>query len=149
MILLVIWAVYAYRNIWPLATYNLAPLDVDEGVLLWVKVVLLTLVAIALPLVSTRRAPLGVPQWDARPEQTASILSIITFSWLNPLIDHAQKVKHVSLDELPPLAEYNSIEELAEVYYKVGRSLPHCHGGTHGRLTNAMQLVCGSYASSD
>ncbi|KAI0686602.1 P-loop containing nucleoside triphosphate hydrolase protein [Earliella scabrosa] len=119
-LLLIVWATYAYRDIWPLASFTSTPLDADEGILLWVKVVLLTLVAIILPLVTPRRPSSDVPQWDAtvRPEQTASILSLVTFSWLNPLVNHAQKVGHVTLEELPPLADYNAIEHLVSISEK-------------------------------
>ena len=46
------WIVYAYRDLWPLATFTLVPMDVAEGVLLWVKISILTTAAIILPLVS-------------------------------------------------------------------------------------------------
>lgn len=46
---LTIFAVYAYRDIWPLMTYTLRPLDEAEGAILWVKVALAGLVGIVLP----------------------------------------------------------------------------------------------------
>lgn len=47
--LLSAWAVYAYRDVWPLLTYHLKPLDVAEGPVIWVKISILTLAAIAIP----------------------------------------------------------------------------------------------------
>ncbi|KAI0752922.1 P-loop containing nucleoside triphosphate hydrolase protein [Daedaleopsis nitida] len=118
-ILLTMWVIYAYRDLWPLATFTLIPTDATEGNLLWVKISILTTAAIILPLLSPRSPPSHVPGRDAvRPEETASILSLVTFSWLNPLINHAQKARHVYLEELPPLAEYNSIEHLVDISYK-------------------------------
>ena len=35
-----IFACYAYRDVWPLMTFTLRPLDEQQGALLWVKVVL-------------------------------------------------------------------------------------------------------------
>ena len=145
-LLLVVWAIYAYRDIWPLASFTSTPLDADEGILLWVKVVLLTLVAIILPLVTPRRPSSDVPQWDAtvRPEQTASILSLVTFSWLNPLVNHAQKVGHVTLEELPPLADYNGIEHLVSISEKVWVLVQpsHAHGKLNINAMHSMSILC-------
>ncbi|TBU52681.1 P-loop containing nucleoside triphosphate hydrolase protein [Dichomitus squalens] len=113
IILLAIWAVYAYRDIWPLATYDLTPIDGAEGNLLWAKIGLLTLAAIVLPLISPRHTD----DLDARPEQRASIFSLVTYGWLDPLIWRAQHLKHLPFEELPPLAEYNSTDHLVETSY--------------------------------
>jgi hypothetical protein len=43
--------VLAYRDIWPLATFTLAPADAAEGALLWAKVLLSVVGAIVLPLI--------------------------------------------------------------------------------------------------
>ncbi|KAM5539773.1 hypothetical protein V8D89_006586, partial [Ganoderma adspersum] len=114
IILLATWAVYAYRDIWPLATYDLTPIDKAEGNVLWAKIGLLTLAAIVLPLISPRRTD----DPDARPEQRASIFSLITYGWLDSLIWRAQHLRHLPLEELPPLAEYNSVHKLVEDSYK-------------------------------
>ena len=45
-VLLVALAVYLYRDVWPLATYTLAPLDASEGSLLWAKLGVLSLTAV-------------------------------------------------------------------------------------------------------
>ena len=47
---LVIFSAYAYRDIWPLMTTTLAPIDRAEGRILWVKIVLLAVVALVDPL---------------------------------------------------------------------------------------------------
>ncbi|KAI1790046.1 P-loop containing nucleoside triphosphate hydrolase protein [Ganoderma leucocontextum] len=110
LVLLAAWAVYAYRDIWPLATYDLTPIDGPEGSLLWVKIGLLTLAAIVLPLISPRQT--GDPH--ARPEQRASIFSLVTYGWLDSLIWRAHHLRHLPFDDLPPLAEYNSIQQLVQ-----------------------------------
>ena len=119
IILLAMWAVYAYRDIWPLATYDLAPIDGGEGNLLWAKIGLLTLAAIVLPLISPRLTD----DPTARPEQNASIFSLVTYAWLDPLIWRARHMRYLPLDDLPPLAEYNSTEHLVAASYPVGASL--------------------------
>ncbi|KAH8997804.1 hypothetical protein EDB86DRAFT_2828663 [Lactarius hatsudake] len=49
-LLLGTFSVYAYRNIWPLLTFTLSPVDAREGALLWVRIGLLAFVAIVIPL---------------------------------------------------------------------------------------------------
>lgn len=55
LLLLVSFAVYAYRDIWPLMTYTLLPLDRAEGVILWAKVWILGFASILIPLVMPRQ----------------------------------------------------------------------------------------------
>ena len=54
-LLLGIFSVYAYRNIWPLLTFTLSPADAYEGALLWVKIGLLAFAAIVVPLLVPRQ----------------------------------------------------------------------------------------------
>ncbi|KAH8986104.1 hypothetical protein EDB92DRAFT_1818416 [Lactarius akahatsu] len=49
------FSVYAYRNIWPLLTFILSPVDAWEGPLLWVKIGLLAFAAIVIPLLVPRK----------------------------------------------------------------------------------------------
>ncbi|KAH9028261.1 hypothetical protein EDB84DRAFT_1563180 [Lactarius hengduanensis] len=49
-LLLGTFSVYAYRNIWPLLTFTLSPVDAREGALLWVRIGLLAFAAIVIPL---------------------------------------------------------------------------------------------------
>ncbi len=124
-ILLILWALYMYRDVCPLATDGHSPADEREGHLLWVKIVLLTFAAVILPLISPRRPASGVPVWDAtvRAEQTASILSIVTYSWMNPFIKfsaklHANKGK-LEQDQLPHLPVERTVEHMIDASYKV------------------------------
>ena len=54
-VLFLSWVVYAYRDLWPLATFTLRPADASEGTLLWAKVGVLTLAAVAVPLLVPRQ----------------------------------------------------------------------------------------------
>lgn len=54
VVLLLVFGVYAYRDLWPLATFNLIPADIAEGPLLWTKISLLTGIAVVIPLISPR-----------------------------------------------------------------------------------------------
>ncbi len=51
----VAWSVFAYRDLWPLATTTLTPLDIAEGSILWAKVGLLTLIGVVIPLFVPRQ----------------------------------------------------------------------------------------------
>lgn len=48
------WLVYVYRDLWPLATFTLNPLDRAEGTVLWVKIALLTINGVLAPLLIPR-----------------------------------------------------------------------------------------------
>lgn len=54
-VLLVTFGVYAYRDLWQLATFDFKPIDASEGWLLWFEIGVLALVSIAIPLFIPRR----------------------------------------------------------------------------------------------
>lgn len=55
LLLLVTFFVFAYRDLWPLATYTLRPVDAYEGGLFWAKCAVLTFTAVVIPLVIPRQ----------------------------------------------------------------------------------------------
>lgn len=55
MISILVWLILAYRDLWPLATYNLQPLDAAEGWFIWTKIGILTLSATLVPLLIPRQ----------------------------------------------------------------------------------------------
>ncbi|KAH9854915.1 multidrug resistance-associated ABC transporter [Lenzites betulinus] len=121
-LLLVTWAVYFYRDVWPLATFTLHPVDAAEGALLWAKVFILTLAAIVVPLFSPS-AYIAVdpkdPMPEVNPEQTASLISMAFYGFLDGIIFKAYRMPHLPWEELPPLADYDYARNL------VARSFPH------------------------
>jgi hypothetical protein len=54
-LLLGTFSVYAYRNIWPLLTFTLTPVDADEGALLWVRIGFLAFAAVVIPVMVPRQ----------------------------------------------------------------------------------------------
>ncbi|PCH35071.1 hypothetical protein WOLCODRAFT_145639 [Wolfiporia cocos MD-104 SS10] len=106
-LLLLTWAVYVYRDVWPLATYTHSPADAADGVLLWVKFALLTFAAVVMPLCTPHQyVPLDPEEkMTPHPTQTASILSNILYTWLDSTVIEAQRVSHLDFDRLPPLAD--------------------------------------------
>ncbi|KAI0728488.1 hypothetical protein C8Q72DRAFT_917712, partial [Fomitopsis betulina] len=121
MVLLVIWGLYVYRDVWPLATFTLTPKDNAEGVLLWARIGLLTIASIVVPLCIPRPYIPINPEESivANPEQTASILSLMLYAWLDNTVWKAFRQGHAKQDDLPPLADYDHAKNL------VMRGIPH------------------------
>ncbi|KAF8803433.1 multidrug resistance-associated ABC transporter [Phlegmacium glaucopus] len=120
LVLFVALSVYVYRDIWPLATYTQKPGDLSEGTLLWTKVIVLFITAAVIPLLIPRqyvpvdpKHPMEVPN----PEQTASILSLIMYSFLDPLIFEACRVPHLSHERLPAIPDYDYAEYLRKTAF--------------------------------
>ncbi|KDR82358.1 hypothetical protein GALMADRAFT_237629 [Galerina marginata CBS 339.88] len=115
-------AVYTYRDIWPLATYTQSPVDEAEGNILFMKIAVLVITALAIPLFIPRRYtpidpknPMPVPN----AEQTASLFSLITYTFLDSTIFLGYKVPHLGVDQLPPLADYDAAK------YRTDKAFPH------------------------
>lgn len=109
VLLLVSIAVYSYRDIWPLVTYTLAPRDEMEGNVLWAKVALVIFAGIIIPVCMPRPyIPLDSSSVQSgNPEQTASWLSIATYTFLDGIIWKAQKLTQLRPDDMPVLADYD------------------------------------------
>ncbi|KAF9564162.1 P-loop containing nucleoside triphosphate hydrolase protein [Agrocybe pediades] len=108
-------AVYVYRDLWPLATYTLEPIDREQD-MLWYKIAVISVLGLVIPLFMPYHYipvdPLH-PLPKTNPEQTASWISALTYSYLDPLISLANNVPHLRHDQLPPLADYDYAEYLA------------------------------------
>ncbi|KAG2123601.1 hypothetical protein DEU56DRAFT_829341 [Suillus clintonianus] len=114
-LLFAVFAVFAYRDLWPLITFNKQPKDLEEGGLLWAKVTVLFLSSIVFPLLSPRQyIPVDPanPTESPHPEQTSSWLSMILYTWLDPIVFKAYRVPHLSHEELPPLADHDHSRNL-------------------------------------
>ncbi|OJA20723.1 hypothetical protein AZE42_08491 [Rhizopogon vesiculosus] len=121
-LLFTMFAVFAYRDMWPLITFHLQPKDLREGGLLWGKVVVLFLTSIVFPLVSPRQyIPVDPahPTETPHPEQTSSWLSMILYTWLDPIIFKAYRVPHLPQEELPPLADHDYSRNLKKKSFPV------------------------------
>ena len=60
------------------------------------------------------------PQSETAPEQTASILSLATFSYMDCVLWKAQKVAHMTKEDLPPNADFDYAANLKK------RAFPVC-----------------------
>src|SRR6267154_550332 len=65
------------------------------------------------------------PAESPHPEQTSSWLSMILYTWLDPIIFKAYRVPHLSHEELPPLADHDYSRNLKKKSFPV-RLLYHC-----------------------
>ncbi|KAJ8703097.1 hypothetical protein PTI98_001750 [Pleurotus ostreatus] len=120
LLLLVTFGVYTYRDLYPLCTYTLSPVDLPAGFikenavlvnLLWAKIAVLFVTAIVIPLIMPRTyIPVDPknPSTNPSPEQTCSPLSFILFGFLDEVIFLGYKMPHLPVEKLPPLADYDA-----------------------------------------
>ena len=78
-VLFVAFAVYVYRDIWPLATFTDKPVDLSEGVVLWTKLVVLFTTAVIIPLLVPRQYVPVDPKVNA-PSVITIELAVLTLS---------------------------------------------------------------------
>ncbi|KAF9466481.1 hypothetical protein BDZ94DRAFT_1280783 [Collybia nuda] len=113
--------VYTYRDLYPLATFTLTPHDIAEGSILWLKIIILIGIGLVIPVI-TPRGHTCIDYQDSfvnvNPEQTASVWSLLTYSFMDPIIFLASKVSHLSHETLPPLAKYDHAEHLKRRYFR-------------------------------
>ncbi|KZV91547.1 P-loop containing nucleoside triphosphate hydrolase protein [Exidia glandulosa HHB12029] len=128
-VLFAVWSTYVYRDVWPLATYTLAPLD-DINKFFVAYFTILTFVGVVAPLlVPTPYIPLDPlnPSPEPAPEQTASLWSFMMFSFLDPLVWAGYRSVHLAYDRLPALADYD-----ASLHLKA-RAFKHLDPFLHGK----------------
>ncbi|KAJ7797527.1 hypothetical protein B0H14DRAFT_3093160 [Mycena olivaceomarginata] len=111
------FGVYSYRDIFPLATFSLLPQDLKEGRLLWVKILVLFAISVILPVAIPRQYTPVDPKHPSpvpNPEQNASLFSLVLYFFLDPIIFLGYSVPHLRFDQLPPLADYDYVENLRQ-----------------------------------
>ncbi|VDC03809.1 unnamed protein product [Peniophora sp. CBMAI 1063] len=121
LVLLASCAAYGFRDIWPLMTYTLRPLDAGEGALLWLKISLLALAGIIIPLISPRQyVPLDPenPSDGPHPEQTCSLLSLLTYSFMNKSIYAAYNSPSQAGSDTLTMADYDRMPYLVKRNFK-------------------------------
>lgn len=117
IVLLALFGVYIYRDLWPLATFTKHPIDNSEGWLLWAKAIVLFIISIIVPLFMPRQYTPVDPEEPApipAPEQTASIISLVLWFFLDPIVFKAYRIPHLSHDQLPPIADYDQGKNLVK-----------------------------------
>ncbi|KIJ45713.1 hypothetical protein M422DRAFT_227467 [Sphaerobolus stellatus SS14] len=146
VIMLLIVSVYTYRDLVPLATYHMVPMDSEQGWLLWSRVAISSLVGVAIPLLTPRLYkpvdPLN-PAKDVNTELTTSWFSFMLYSHLDPLIWKAAKTDHLPYEELPPLADYDYADYL--VRSSKGTLDPYVRGKRTHLFFGLMKYFSGVY----
>ncbi|KAF7797042.1 hypothetical protein EIP86_008234 [Pleurotus ostreatoroseus] len=115
-----VFVLYCYRDIWPLMTFTLRPADEAEGDILWAKIALVFFVSSVGPLFEPYPyIPVDPtdPMTTPNPEQTASMMSFLFYSFLDPLIWLGYRVPHISHDQLPPQCDYDYAKNLIKRSY--------------------------------
>ncbi|SJL07707.1 uncharacterized protein ARMOST_11057 [Armillaria ostoyae] len=120
-VLVVTTGVYVYRDIAPLATFTNIPRDISEGWVLWAKIAVLLFTGTVIPLSVPREYtpvdpndPFPIPH----PEQTAPLISLFLYFWMDPVVKAAYRVSHLPYDQLPPLADYDANKTLKARSFK-------------------------------
>ncbi|QRV86004.1 ATP-binding cassette transporter abc4 [Ceratobasidium sp. AG-Ba] len=117
LLLLIAFAIYVWRDLMPFATLTLRPVDLAGGWLTWSRIAILGLIAVIIPLCIPRRyTPLDLKQAPAtpNPEQTASIISLVSYQFMDPLVWSAYRGPKLEFDQLPPLADYDHASYLKQ-----------------------------------
>ncbi|KAF9233710.1 hypothetical protein BU15DRAFT_90237 [Melanogaster broomeanus] len=121
-VLLVLFTVFAYRDVWPLLTFTWQPIDSREGLFLWGKIATLAVGAVVCPMFSPRLyVPFDVknPSDKPHPEQTASWASMVFYLWVEPTVRLAYGMAHLPQNLLPPLSDQDYARNLKQ------KSFPH------------------------
>ncbi|KAJ3850966.1 hypothetical protein EV368DRAFT_74841 [Lentinula lateritia] len=107
-------ATYAYRDVYPLGTFRVVPQDGSDGSFTWVKIGLLFLAGVLVPLCVPRKYVPVDPKHPKtpNPEQTCSILSRLTFAFMDSVIFKAYHSPSLPYEDLPSLADYDHAEYL-------------------------------------
>ncbi|KAJ7813135.1 P-loop containing nucleoside triphosphate hydrolase protein [Mycena olivaceomarginata] len=101
-LLLCTFGVYFYRDIFPLATFSLLPQDLEEGRLLWAKILVLFAVSVVFPVAVPRQYTPVDPKHPSpvpNPEQNASLFSLVLYFFLDPIIFLGYSVPHLKFDQ--------------------------------------------------
>ncbi|KAH7101421.1 ATP-binding cassette transporter [Auriculariales sp. MPI-PUGE-AT-0066] len=110
LLLLIPWSLVSYQTIYPLAIFERVPGIIAPSQLLWAQFTLLNIVGVVIPLLTPNvYVPIDPadPSKEPAPEQTASPLSFMLFSFLDPLVWAGYRSAHLAYDRLPPLADYD------------------------------------------
>ncbi|KAG6849305.1 hypothetical protein H0H93_009573 [Arthromyces matolae] len=108
--------VYFIRDVLPLTTYTRSPSDSQYH--LWELIIVLSITGILLPLLKPHYHVSPDPNIaNANPEQTASPLSLLLFSFLDHTVWKASKLPKLPISELPPLANSDRTNHLVELAF--------------------------------
>jgi hypothetical protein len=112
-ILLALIAPHLYRDVWPLRTPGLQPLDSREGAVLWAALVLCA------PHPSPGFLVPVLSRFTDRAPQTASMFLRLTSAFVSPHVTRAFAQPVLDAADLPPLTEADRDSSLVRTAYPV------------------------------
>lgn len=104
--------VYISLDVWPYATYYLEPLDPIFEPIAWIRILLLLISGLIVPLVMPRPFRPLTPGAKSNIEDTISLLSLYTFSYLDHFVFYANRVGNVTPNDMPEIADAEKIESI-------------------------------------
>ncbi|QRW00095.1 ABC transporter transmembrane region [Ceratobasidium sp. AG-Ba] len=115
-LLILAFGVHIYIDLLPLAWSTYPQYTLTSPWLTCIRLSIVGVVALIIPGCTPRPyLPTNLNHTDPpNPEQTASLLSLISYQFLDSLIWKAYRARKLPYDELPPLADYDRAEYLKE-----------------------------------
>ncbi|TDL15052.1 P-loop containing nucleoside triphosphate hydrolase protein [Rickenella mellea] len=114
LLLLNALVVYVFLDVWPLAAMDPPSPEISRNWLTWTRIGLLSLSGAIIPLISPRPFRPQYPEDVPNPEDTCSLLSSLTYSFLDPVIFYAYHVPDLTIKDLPPLPRTERSKYIAD-----------------------------------
>lgn len=107
-------------------------MDSAEGWLVWAKLIILGVTSVVLPSFQPRQFVPVNPKDNAEPspEQVTPLISLVLWTFLDPVVWLAYRVPHLKFEQLPPLADYDAGKNLVTKGFP---KLDPFSGSTKGR----------------
>lgn len=107
MLLFAGFALYAYRDLYPLFTFTIYPADIPNAIT-WSRVAIITLAGVVIPLIRPRVYIPADPQnpaaeKDVHPEQVTPLISFVFYEFMTGLIMKAWRKPSLPYEDLVSL----------------------------------------------
>lgn len=91
-----------------------SPFDPPAEPTTWIRVALLTFSGFIIPAVMPRPFRPSTPDAEPSKEEVASILSSLTYSYLDPMVWYAYRVPGVTIKDMPPIPERGKVDAVSK-----------------------------------
>ncbi|KAI5122640.1 hypothetical protein M0805_008724 [Coniferiporia weirii] len=106
------FVVYFILDAWPYATMTPTPFDPASDPITWARLALLTFGGLVVPLIMPRPFRASTPGAQPSLEDTASLMSRYTYSFLDSIVFHAFRVPDITVADMPHIPEREKIDML-------------------------------------
>lgn len=107
-------AVYFILDVWPFVTISPVPFDPSTEPATWARIAFLSLSAIIIPLVMPRPFRPLTPGAEPSVEETASLFSRYTYSYLDAIVLYAYRAPDVTVKDMPEVPARGKIGALGQ-----------------------------------